>query len=206
MAVKRRKSEKSIGRKKAPASSSKKKTAGRTFATHHPYEAKIKKSVKSLLTDAKAIFAKLNHYDKNRSPTAGIIGMIEELVEELTNGQSDQTKHEDAIEQALYAIAGIDDQYIINGDSPDTNADKPTADTHEGRVAELLTTINSICREVLELLDPGIDAGQQPDPNDYADAQDFIVAIASDTQGVVALIGSDIRAVHTRGRYSTFSK
>ena len=204
MAGKRSRSSKSSTRKKTAAGGKSKRTAA--TSVHHPYEKKIYKAVDHILKDAQAIFSKLNRYDKNRSHTAGIITMIQDLMNEFDVGDPDQATHDSNIEECLYAIAGIDDAYDINGGTPGTDAAKPTGNSHEERVAELLTTIDTITREVLNLLDSTIDPGVQPDENDYGSTEDFIVAIADDIKNVVALIRNDIHAFHTTGRYSIFSK
>jgi hypothetical protein len=206
MAGKRSKSSKLSTRKKTTATAKKTK---RTPATspHHPYEKRIYKAVDHMLTDAQAIFNKLNPYDPNRSHTAGIITMIQDLMNEFDVGDPNQANHDSNIEQGLYATARIDDDYDIKGQTPGTGAAKPTpGNSHEERVAELLTTINTITREVLNLLDSTVDPGPQPDENDYGSTEDFIVAIADDTKNIVALIRHDIHALHTTGRYSIFSK
>ena len=124
--------------------------------------------------------------------------MIQELISEFEKGDPDQATHDSNIEQSLYAIAGIDDAYDINGETPGTGAAKPTGNSHEENVAELLTTIDTITREVLDLLDSTIDPGAQPDENDYGSTEDFIVALADDTKDVVALIRHDIHALHVQ--------
>ena len=204
MAGKRSKTGKSSTRKKTSAARGKAKRPPST-PPHNPYEDKIYDAVNDMLTATQAIFKKLTHYDKNSWPTAGIITMIQELISEFEKGDPDQATHDSNIEQCLYAIAGIDDQYNIDG-SPDIDVQKPTGNSHEENVAELLTTIDTITRAVLNLLDSTINPGVQPEEEDYDSTEDFIVALADDTKDVVALIRHDIHAVHGSGRYSIFSK
>jgi hypothetical protein len=205
MPRKRSKSSKSSTRKKKPAAGRRLKRPP-SSSPHHPYENRIYDAVNDILTDTQAIFAKLNNYDKNRSPTAGIITMVQDLMNEFDKGAPDEATHDSNIEQCLYAIAGIDDQYNIHGGTPDTDADKPSGDSHEQRVAELITTTNTITREVLNLLDSDADPDAPPDEDDYDTTEDFIVAIASDTRTIVALVRNDIHIFHGSGRYSVFSK
>ena len=196
MAGKRSKSRKASTQKKTAAGGKPKKTPA--TSPHHDYEKKIYKAVDHILKDTQAIFSKLNKYDKNRWHTAGIITMIQDLMNEFDVGDPNQANHDSNIEQCLYAIAGIDDAYDINGETPGTGAAKPNGNSHEEDVAELLTTIDTITREVLNLLDSTVDPGPQPDENDYGSTEDFIVALADDTKDVVALIRHDIHALHVQ--------
>ncbi len=200
MAGKRKKRAKSSTRKKGPGAGSGKRLSNNASSTHHPYESKIVVAVNAMLRDVKGILAKLlNHYpyDSNSAPTAGIAGYISDLIDELTNGERDQKKHDDTIEGNLWAIAGIEDQYHINGHTPPTHPHQPSSPTHEERVVELFTTINSICREVLQMLEPG-----KPLPTQPKD----IVDLAKDTQQIVALIKVQIKAFHVRPTISPFTK
>lgn len=191
MAKKRPKSDKSRTRKKPAASSSKRPPS---TPPHHGYEDKIYDAVNGMLTDVQAILIKLNRYDKNRAPTGGIIAMIEDLINEFEGGAPAQADHDNSIEECLYALAGIEDQYNIDGGTPDTDAVKPQPGSHENRVAQLLTTINSVTRDVFELLDSK--TLLKPPPKLVGDDTKNIVALALDTQTVVGMIRHDIHAFH----------
>lgn len=197
MAGKRPRSSKSKTRVAVPAV--KKKRAGST--THRDYEGKIQPALTGMLTDVQTILGGLDENDSNAAPTEGILKRIKALIQETTNGKPTPTDHDNRIEKILYAAARMGDQYNIYGDSPDTNAykDKPTGTTPEERVGELFTTINSIIREVLALLDSQANPGPQPQRSEYGDndVTDFIVAIAGNTKDVVALIRQDM-PLHNR--------
>jgi hypothetical protein len=172
---------------------------------HHPYEAKIYNAVNGTLTDLQAILNKLNQQpnDGNIAPTIGMIGRLKALLKELNKGSPDQATHDDNIEGILYAIAQMGDQYNIGGHSPATQAyPRPTGGTHEDRVLILFTTIDSICREIFEILEPG--ATLTPQPTGGAGTTSDIVAMAKDTQKVAKKIKNHIVTMH--GGISIFSK
>ncbi len=166
-------------------------------ATHHPYEAKIYNTVDGILTDLQAILIKLKQHpnDGNLAPTNGMIDRLGALLKELKNGSPNQTTHDTNIEGILYAVAQMGDQYIIGGASPATQAyPPPTGGTHEQRVLRLFTTINSICREIFQILEPG--ALQPPQPTGGAGNTQKIVAMAKDTLKVVKNIRQHIVTIH----------
>jgi hypothetical protein len=173
--------------------------------THHPYEAKIINAVNAMLTDLQAILTKLNQSpnDGNIAPTTGMIGRLGALLQELKVGSANQTTHDNNIEEILYAVAQMGDQYSISGHSPATQAyPPPTGGTHEQRVLQLFTTINSICREILQILEPFAKLPAQP-AGEAGSTQD-IVAMATDTKKIVKKIRSHIVTVH--GGLSIFNK
>src|ERR1700683_3525238 len=148
-------------RKKTPAP----KLAAFASPPHHPYEKKIYDTVNAMLTDVQAILKKLNPQpnDPNLAPTNGIIGRLQALLQELKLGSTNQTTHDSNIEGILYAIAQMGDQFNIFGQSPSTQAyPKPTGGTHEDRVLQLFTTIDSIGREIFQILEPGTTLVAQP--------------------------------------------
>ena len=125
---------------------------------HHPYEKKIYDTVNAMLTDVQTILNKLTlkPNDGNLAPTNGMIGRLQALLQELKNGSPNQTTHDKNIEGILYAIAQICDQFNIFGQSPATPAyPQPTGGTHQDRVLRLFTKIDSICRDIFHILEPG---------------------------------------------------
>jgi hypothetical protein len=172
---------------------------------HHPYEAKIYNAVDGILTDLQAILTKLNQQpnDGNIAPTTGMIGRLKALLKELKNGSPNQATHDSNIEGILYAIAQMGDQYNIGGQSPATQAHPaPSGGTHEDRVLKLFTTINSICREIFQILEPV--ATLTPQPTGSVGNTANIVAMAKDTHKVVKKIKTHILTLH--GGVTIFSK
>jgi hypothetical protein len=164
---------------------------------HHSYEKKIYETVNAMLTDVQTILSKLNPQpnDANLAPTNGLIGRLQALLDELKNGSPKQTTHDKNIEAILYAIAQICDQYNIFGQSPATPAaPQPTGGTHQDRVVRLFTKIDSICRDIFHILEPGTILPAQP-TGSAGDAHD-IVAMAKDTEKVVKQISIHIATVH----------
>ena len=112
-----------------------------------------------------------------------MIGRLQALLQELKNGSTNQTTHDKNIEAILYAIAQICDQYNIVGQSPPTPADpQPTGGTHQDRVVRLFTKIDSICRDIFHILEPGTILTAQPTGS--VGNTHNIVAMAKDTQMV----------------------
>jgi hypothetical protein len=176
-----------------------------TNPPHHPYEAKIYNAVNGTLTDVQAILNKLNQQpnDGNIAPTTGMIGRLGALLKELNKGSPDQATHDSNIEGILYAIAQMGDQYNIGGKSPTTKAyPQPSGGTHEDRVLKLFTTIDSICRDIFRILEPGTPL--TPQPAGGAGNTPDIVAMAKDTQKVAKKIKNHIVTMH--GGASIFSK
>ncbi len=179
-----------------------KKTTARKLAAfadppHHPYEKKIYNAVNATLTDLQAILNKLNQQpnDGNLAPTNGMIGRLQALLQELKFGSTNQTSHDSNIEAILYAIAQMGDQYNIGGHSPSTQAyPPPTGGTHEDRVLQLFTTIDSICRDIFQILEPGTTLAAQPTGS--GGTTHNIVAMAKDTQMVVKQISVHIVSQH----------
>ncbi len=193
MAAKRPKSRKSSPRKKAAAPSA----APFANPPHHPYEAKIYNAVNGMLTDLKAILTQLNKQpnDGNIAPTNGMIGRLGALISELKYGSTNQATHDNNIEEILYAVAQMGDQYNIGGHTASTQAyPAPTGGTHEDRVLKLFTTIDSICREIFQILEPGTTLPAQPTGS--AGNTQNIVAMATDTQQVVKKIKNHIVTMH----------
>jgi len=193
MAGKRPKSRKSSPRKKAPAASA----APFANPPHHPYEAKIYNAVNGMSTDLNAILKQLNQQpnDANIAPTNGMIGRLDALLSELKYGSTNQATHDNNIEEILYVVAQMGDQYNIGGHTASTQAyPAPTGGTHEDRVLKLFTTIDSICRELFKILEPGTTLAAQPTPG--ADSTQNIVAMATDTQKVVKKIKNHIVTMH----------
>lgn len=171
---------------------------------HHPYEKKIYDTVNAMLTDLQTILNKLtlNPNDGNLAPTNGMIGRLQALLQELKNGSPNQTTHDKNIEGILYAIAQICDQFNIFGQSPATPAyPPPTGGTHEDRVLRLFAKIDSICRDIFHILEPGtILVPAQPTVS-VGNTHD-IVAMAKDTQKVVKQISIHIVSVHVNTPFS----
>jgi len=170
---------------------------------HHPYEKKIYDTVSAMLTDVQTILNKLNPQpnDANLAPTNGMIDRLQALLQELKNGSPSQRTHDSNIEAILYAIAQICDQYNIFGQSPPTQAaPRPTGGTHQDRVVRLFTKIDSICRDIFHILEPGTILSAQP-TGSAGDAHD-IVAMAKDTQMVVKQISIHIASVHVNTPFS----
>ena len=166
-------------------------------APHHPYEAKIYNTVNGILTELQAILINLQQHpnDGNLSPTKGMIDRLGALLKELQTGSPNQTTHDNNIEGILYAVATMGDQYIIGGESPATPAyPPPTGGTHEERVLRLFTTINSICRDIFQILEPG--SLLTPQPSGGAGNTQKIVAMAKDTLMVVKQIRQHIVTLH----------
>ncbi len=165
---------------------------------HHPYEKKIYDTVNAMLTDVQTILNKLtlNPNDGNLAPTNGMIGRLQALLQELKTGSSNQTTHDKNIEAILYAIAQICDQYNIFGQSPPTPAaPQPTGGTHQDRVVRLFAKIDSICRDIFHILEPGtIIVPAQPTGS--AGNTHNIVAMAKDTQKVLKQISIHIVTLH----------
>jgi hypothetical protein len=173
---------------------------------HHPYEAKIYNAVDGMLIDAQAILTTLNQNpnDGNKAPTVGMIDRLNSLLLELKYGSTNQTTHDQNIEGILYAIAQIGDQYNIGGHAASTQAyPPPTGGTHEGRVLRLLTTIDSICREIFQILEAGLMA-LTPQPTGTTGNSNNIVAMAKDIQKVLKKISRHI--VDRHGGMTIFSK
>jgi hypothetical protein len=173
-------------------------------APHHPYEAKIYTTVDGILTELQAILVKLQQHpnDGNLAPTKGMIDRLGALLKELKHGSPNQTTHDNNIEGILYAVATMGDQFIIGGTSPATSAyPPPTGGTHEERVLRLFTTIDSICRDIFQILEPGSLLTAQP-TGGTGNTQK-IVAMAKDTLKVVKQIRQHIVTIHG---IITFSK
>jgi hypothetical protein len=186
MAKKRPKPSKPRTRKKATVAGTKKRRGRTTNSVHHAYELDpdFQDALDELSTDVETIQNKLDDNDLNKAPTEGILKRIAALIAETNNGTSKPTDHDNKIEKILYAIAGMDDQYYIDKKRPVTQAyPAPTGGAHEGRVLRLFTTINSICRDVFSLLEPGTILTVQPKPT--GDNTKDIVAMAVDTETVV---------------------
>ena len=87
------------------------------------------------------------------------------------------------------------DQFIIWGESPATPAyPPPTGGTHEERVLRLFTKIDSICRDIFQILGPG--SVLTPQPTGGAGNTQKIVAMAKDTLYVVKQIRRHIVTLH----------
>jgi hypothetical protein len=197
MAGKRKKSIKSISRKKNPATRPKKKH--RSAVSHHAYEAKIQGALSGTLSDVQLILGKLDENDANTAPTDGISKRINALIGETTNGKPVPADHEHRIEGILYAVAGIDHQYDIGGATPSTQVKKPSdTDSHETKVLELFTTINSICREVFSILESATTLPVRKPPT--RDNTTDIVNMALDTQMVVHKIWIHINQIHAASK------
>ena len=176
-----------------------------TNPPHHPYEAKIYDTVDRILTELQAILKKLNKHpnDGNIAPTTGMIGRLGALLQELKNGSPNQTTHDNNIEDILYAVAQMGDQINIGGQSPATQAyPRPTGGTHEEHVLRLFTTINSICRDIFHILEPGTLLAAQPTGGTGNTAK--IVVMAKDTLKVIKKIRHHIVTAH--GGATIFSK
>jgi len=170
---------------------------------HHPYEKKIYDTVNAMLTDVNTILNKLNPQpnDANLAPTNGLIGRLQALLEELKTGSPKQATHDKNIEAILFAIAQIADQYNIFGQSPPTQAaPQPTGGTHQDRVVRLFAKIDSICRDIFHILEPGTILPAQP-TGSVGDAHD-IVAMAKDTEKVVKQISIHIVSQHVNAAFS----
>ena len=166
-------------------------------APHHPYEAKIYNTVNGILTELQAILVNLQQHpnDGNLSPTKGMIDRLGALLKELQTGSPNQTTHDKNIEGTLYATAQIADQYSIWGQSPATQAfPRPTGGTHEERVLRLFTTIDSICRDIFQILEPGSLLTAQPTGGTGITHK--IKVMASDTLYVVQMIRQHIVTIH----------
>ena len=185
------KSGKSKTGKKAPAAGG--KPAGKG-SNPNRYESRIRHAVDTMAQDVGYIVAWLNDNDPNEAPSVGTDDRIDALVDEFDNGSQDQKTHDENIEDILYAIAGIIDQYKIHGYYPKTPATPPTWNAHEGRVVQLFINVNSECRDVFRLLDPNTALGKQPGPGNY-DA-DAICDLATDTQTVVRMIWNYLQKYH----------
>jgi hypothetical protein len=202
MPAKPPKSSKSSTRKRAAAASSKKRLKGKR-SKPNPYESQIRAAVDSMLKDVGYIVGKLLPKDPNEYPSEGIEDRINALTHEFDNGSQDQTTHNRNIEEVLYTIAGIVDQYKIHGHYPNTQEEKPTHGPHEERVVELFKNINDICRDVVGLLDSSTTLPTQPGTGNW-DAQ-AIEDLADDTQVVVGKIRYIIQHYHSSPE-SMFSK
>ena len=170
---------------------------------HHPYEKKIYDTVNAILTDMQTILNQLNlnPNDGNLAPTNGMIGRLQALLQELKNGSPNQKTHDKNIEGILYAIAQICDQFNIFGQSPPTQAyPPPTGGTHQDRVVRLFTKIDSICRDVFHILEPGTILSAPP-TGSVGNTHD-IVAMAKDTQMVVKQISIHIVTLHGNTAFS----
>ena len=170
---------------------------------HHPYEKKIYDTVNAMLTDLQTILSKLSPQpnDANLAPTNGMINRLQALLLELKNGSPKQTTHDTNIEGILYAIAQICDQFNILGQSPPTQASpRPTGGTHQDRVVRLFTKIDSICRDIFHILEPGTILSAQPTGS--AGNTHDIVAMAKDTQMVVKQISIHIVSQHVNAAFS----
>ena len=164
---------------------------------HHPYEKKIYDTVNAMLTDVQTILTKLNPQpnDPNLAPTNGLIGRLQALLQELKTGSPNQTTHDKNIEAILYAIAQICDQYNIFGQSPPTPAaPQPTGGTHQDRVVRLFTKIDSICRDIFHILEPGSLLPAQPTGGSGNTHK--IKVMASDTLYVIKMIRQHIVTIH----------
>ena len=171
---------------------------------HHPYEKKIYDTVNAMLTDVQTILTKLNPQpnDPNLAPTNGLIGRLQALLQELKTGSSNQTTHDKNIEAILYAIAQICDQYNIFGQSPPTPAaPQPTGGTHQDRVVRLFAKIDSICRDIFHILEPGTIIVPAQPTGSAGNTHD-IVAMANDTQMVLKQIRVHIASVHVTSAFS----
>jgi len=194
---KRKKSTKSSSRKKKPATRAKKKHI--STVSHKAYEAKIQGALNNTLSDVKLILGKLDENDANSAPTEGISKRINALIGETTNGKPVPADHEHRIERILYAVAGIDHQYNIDGSTPGTQVHPPpTSDSHETKVLKLFTTIDKICRDVFSILEP---ATALPGPLPLTgDNTTDIVNMALDTQTVVHKIWIHINQIHAASK------
>lgn len=197
MARKRPKSSKSRTRKKAAAAGAKKERSRTAAPPHHAYELDphFQDALDNMSTDVQTIRGNLDDDDANTAPTEGILKRITALIGE-TKIKRVPADHDNRIEKILYAIAGMDDQYYIDKSRPPTQAyPPPTGGIHEDRVLRLFTTINSICRDVFFLLEPGAPKTTQPPPT--RDNTKDIVAMAVDTSTVVGNILNDIVNKHS---------
>ena len=170
---------------------------------HHPYEKKIYDTVNAMLTDLQTILSKLSPQpnDANLAPTNGMINRLQALLLELKNGSPNQRTHDTNIEGILYAIAQIADQFNIFGQSPPTQANpQPTGGTHQDRVVRLFTKIDSICRDIFHILEPGTILSAQPTGS--AGNTHDIVVMAKDTQMVVKQISIHIVSQHVNVAFS----
>ena len=173
---------------------------------HHLYEKKIYDAVNGTLSDLLTILIELNQQpnDGNLAPTNGMIGRLEALLQELKYGSTDQTTHDKNIEAILFAVAQMADQFNIGGHSPPTQAyppPSPTVGTHLDRVLLLFTTIDSICRDIFHILEPGTTL-QPAQPTGSVGNTHNIVAMAKDTQKVVKQISNHIVALHGAAAFS----
>lgn len=176
-----------------------------TSPPHHPYEKKIYDAVNGTLTDLLTILIELNQQpnDGNLAPTNGMIGRLEALLQELKYGSTDQATHDSNVEAILYAIAVMADQFNIGGHSPPTQAyppPSPTVGTHEDRVLQLFIKIDSICRDIFNILEPFTTLPAQPTGS--VGNTHNIVAMAKDTQKVVKRISIHIVALHGTTAFS----
>ena len=102
----------------------------------------------------------------------------------------------------MYAIAQICDQYNIFGQSPPTPAaPQPTGGTHQDRVVRLFTKIDSICRDIFHILEPGTILVPAQPTGSAGNTHD-IVAMAKDTQMVLKQIRIHIVSVHVTTIFS----
>jgi hypothetical protein len=194
---KRKKSTKSSSRKKKPAIRLKKKLI--STVSHKAYEAKIQGALNGMSTDVQSILGKLDENDANATPTDGLSKKINALIGETTNGKPVTADHEHRIERILYAVAGIDHQYNIDGATPSTPAQQPPAsDSHETKVLKLFTNIDRICRDVFSILEPAT-ALPVPQPLTGDNTTD-IVNMALDTQMVVHKIWIHINQIHAASK------
>jgi hypothetical protein len=197
MAKKRPKSSKKSTRRASGAAARKKRPRAAS-PPHYDYELDqdFQNALGDMSANVKTILKQLDENDLNTAPTAGILKRIKTLVSETTKGKLDPTAHENRIERILYAIGGMDDQYYIDKKRPATLAKPPsTIDPHEKKVVTLVTTINSICREVFSLLDPLTILPVQTTPGGTDITQD-IVDMTLDTKMVVDNILNDILNNH----------
>jgi hypothetical protein len=160
----------------------------------NPYESRIRKAVDGMAQDVGYIVAWLDVNDPNEAPSIGTNDRITALTDEFDNGSQDQNTHDTNIENILYAIAGIIDQFKIHGYVPKTPATPPTYHTHDGRVVQLFITVNSECRDVFRLLDPITPLPAQPGPGHYD--TEAICNLAEDTQTVVRMIWNYLQKYH----------
>jgi hypothetical protein len=202
MPGKRTKSGKSSTRKKTPAASSKKRPKVKRSAPNK-YESQIRAAVDSMFKDVEYIVGKLLSKDPNEYPSEGIEDRIKALTDEFDNGSQDQTTHDQNIEEILFTVAGLEDQYKIHGHYPNTQEKKPTYGSHEGRVVQLFKNINDICRDIALLLDSSTSLPTQPGLGNYDDQA--IEDMADDTQVIVGKIRYIIQHYHPSPE-SMFSK
>jgi hypothetical protein len=149
------------------------------------------------LTELQAILINLQQHpnDGNLSPTKGMIDRLGALLKELNTGSPNQTTHDKNIEGILYATAQIAHQYNIGGQSPATSAfPSPTGGTHEERVLRLFKTINSICRDIFQILEPGSLLTAQPTGGTGNTHK--IKVMAKDTLMVIKKIRQHIVTIH----------